>query len=123
MKILKAFNLCILSIIISIVGASKINVAVTGAAGRTGSLLVGKLLKSPDAFTTTAFVRNEKSMKKLYKSLDPSLKDSNIAKNTNIKVLDVTDPESLASSFQGVDKVILCTSAVPQIKKRSNIHL
>lgn len=38
----------------------------------------------------------------------------------NIVIADVTDPSSLATAMNGIDGVVLCTSAVP---KASHRHL
>ena len=71
-----------------------------------------KLIALPDQFSVTGIVRTGKSIKKLYKSLDSSLKNSDVAKETNIKVLDIASSsvDALVEAFTGADKVVLCTS-------------
>lgn len=84
---------------------SATKVAVTGAAGRTGSLVFSKLLKTPNV-SPLALVRTQSSAKVLYKL--GAIKDQ-------VRVCDVTDSEALDSALAGVDSLILCTSAVPKI--------
>ena len=52
--------------------ADGMRVAVTGAGGRTGQLLVRKLLQNPAFQNTLALVRTEKSAKKVKDSLQYS---------------------------------------------------
>lgn len=92
--------------IISCYAKTPVKVVVTGAAGRTGSIVFQKLLKSNE-FSTFGLIRSNKSADKL-KKLG--------ATNDNILVADVTDVNILENAFQGAEKVILCTSAVPKIK-------
>ncbi len=54
-----------LMITVAIAGADGMRVAVTGAGGRTGQLLVRKLLQNPAFQNTLALVRTEKSAKKV----------------------------------------------------------
>lgn len=89
-------------------------VAVTGGAGRTGSLVFKSLLQRKD-FNPIALVKSEKSRKKLIKQTGA---DANA-----VQLGDIRDPESLEKAFQNVDKVVLCTSAVPKIKIWSIIKL
>ena len=80
-------------------------VIVTGAAGRTGAQVFQKLLQIPE-YETVGLVRNSKSAKKLIKLG---------GNKENIVTCDITDFNGLKAAFQGADKVILCTSAVPKI--------
>lgn len=41
----------------------------------------------------------------------------------NVVVADVTDPPSLKNAFEGVDQVILCTSAVPKVRIAFDVFL
>lgn len=84
-------------------------VLVTGAAGRTGALTLRKLLGLPSV-EVKGLVRNAKSAKKLKKAV-PSSSDKDIVFADIIE-----SSESLDKAFQGVDAVILATSAVPKIK-------
>ena len=81
-------------------------VIVTGAAGRTGSLVYKKLLES-NLFEPVGIVRTEKSMKQVLKQNSG---------NGTVKVADITDTDALEKAFAGADSLILCTSAVPKIK-------
>jgi len=86
---------------------SKSKVIVTGAAGRTGSLVFSKLLKS-STYIPVGLVRSEKSAKALYKL--GATKD-------NVVICDVTNPEELEKTLltASAQKLVLCTSAVPKI--------
>ena len=92
-------------------------VVVTGAAGRTGSLVTEKLLLR-GVFTPLALVRTEGKGKKVA---------SRFKKITNlvnwVRKCDTTNIEELDREFKGADKVILCTSAVPKIKFLSIIKI
>jgi len=116
-------------------------VVVTGAAGRTGMLVMCKfplfmsimvVLTQPDlnpiptvqvlsklmldtSTDVSGLVRTEKSIKKIKKGIK--------AEPKNIRVCDVTSPEALTEAFKGADAVVLCTSAVPQIKVLSIIKV
>eukprot|EP01038_Epipyxis_sp_PR26KG_P004690 gene4690-6587_t len=85
--------------------ANKAKVIITGAAGKTGSLVFKKLLQS-SLFDPIGIIRTKKSLKKLL----------NIGgTQNNIAIADVTKVETLESVFKGAEKLILCTSAVPKI--------
>jgi uncharacterized protein YbjT (DUF2867 family) len=81
-------------------------VAVTGAAGRTGSLVFSKLLQD-STVSPIAIVRSSASINKLLKLG---------ATKEQIITCDVTNVDELADALKGVEKVIMCTSAVPKIK-------
>jgi uncharacterized protein YbjT (DUF2867 family) len=89
--------------------AEGVKVVVTGAGGRTGSLVMQKLLKMPE-YEAVGLIRTAKSKSKITKIG---------GKADNICIADVTDVDSLVEAFQGAEKVIMCTSAVPQIKPLS----
>lgn len=84
-------------------------VVVTGAAGRTGGLVFKKLLGQAN-ISPVAVVRTASSVSKV-KKLGGTAE--------NIVVADVTDVEALKTAFAGAEKLILCTSAVPQIQPLS----
>lgn len=86
--------------------ALKSKVIVTGAAGRTGALVLQKLLRS-EKFDPVAVVRTKKSFKKLFKLG---------AKPEQVIIGDVTSQQGLEQCFAGADSLVLCTSAVPKIK-------
>ena len=89
-------------------------VLVTGASGRTGQLVFEQLLNHPD-YEPYALVRSEKSGKKLRKLVPKT--DLN-----QIVVCDVASPssmETLPSIVSQCEAMIICTSAVPSVSKRS----
>ena len=94
---------------VSAMAVSRTKVIVSGAAGRTGSLVFKKLLESDD-FSPVGIIRRLKSGKKLTKQL--SLKPEQLVQ------ADVTDTTSLAKAIidTGAQNYVLCTSAVPKIK-------
>eukprot|EP00929_Paragymnodinium_shiwhaense_P032741 TRINITY_DN18111_c0_g1_i1.p2 TRINITY_DN18111_c0_g1~~TRINITY_DN18111_c0_g1_i1.p2 ORF type:complete len:325 (+),score=91.50 TRINITY_DN18111_c0_g1_i1:100-1074(+) len=83
-------------------------VLVTGAGGRTGSLVVEKLVNS-GRYDTRALVRSENSKEALLKKI-PMLNPKNVF------VGDIQDPTTLKDAFKGVVAVIVVTSAVPKLK-------
>jgi len=95
-------------------------VIVTGAAGRTGKLVFSSLFRS-EKFDVVGLVRTEQSAKKLIKDVKCGLE--------HIWVCDVTtiDPQcsekniGLPKGLSGAEAMIICTSAVPKISKRSLI--
>ncbi|GKY93108.1 hypothetical protein MPSEU_000279000 [Mayamaea pseudoterrestris] len=88
-------------------------VLVTGASGRTGSLVFEQLLNDP-RFTPKALVRSASSGKKLRKELPATDLDS-------IVICDVTklDNEMLPAGLDECTSMIICTSAVPFVSKLS----
>ena len=88
------------------IAASPIKVVVTGAAGRTGGLVLEKLIQS-SLYDPVAVVRTEKSAQALRKK---------IGNKCDVVVADVTDVSCLTSAFTGCKKLVMCTSAVPKIK-------
>lgn len=84
-------------------------VLVTGAGGKTGKLVFKKLLENPQ-FEPVGLARTEKSANALKKSL------GDLANKANIVLGDIMDPASLTKCMQGVDSVVLCTSATPNIQ-------
>lgn len=102
------FTLCVALLLVA-VQSSKLKVMVTGAGGRTGSIVFRKLLAS-ETFSPVAVVRSSKSNKALKKIG---------ASDSQIVVADVTNEAALQSAFSGAHAVILCTSATPKIKPLS----
>ena len=102
----------------SIFSAQLSKVIVTGAAGRTGSLVFKKLLDS-DKFYPVAVVRSEKSAKKLRKT--------NGLQKDQVFVSDVTQGvEEFSKTIETIGgedlSIIMCTSAVPKIKVKRRVH-
>ena len=91
---------------------SALRVLVTGAGGRTGSL-VFQQLSTDSSVEARGLVRSKKALKKLRKI---GASDEQIVRG------DATSPESLAAAMAGCGTVILCTSAVPQVMA-ARMHL
>ena len=89
--------------------ASALKVLVTGAGGRTGRL-VFEQLQQDASMSPVGLVRSRKAEKALRKV---GAGDDDIVRG------DVTDTNVLAGAMAGCDGVVLCTSAVPQIKPLS----
>jgi len=110
------------ALLLALLGASDaLKVLVTGAAGRTGSLVLQQLVKAGDQFETKALVRTEKSGKKLRRKMNRRLLsrgDPKFSKEAIVSA-DVTSTEALASAMDGCDALVVCTSAVPKPKMRS----
>eukprot|EP00608_Synchroma_pusillum_P007412 CAMPEP_0198419306 /NCGR_PEP_ID=MMETSP1452-20131203/126_1 /TAXON_ID=1181717 /ORGANISM="Synchroma pusillum, Strain CCMP3072" /LENGTH=291 /DNA_ID=CAMNT_0044139431 /DNA_START=33 /DNA_END=908 /DNA_ORIENTATION=+ len=90
-------------------------VVVTGAGGKTGKLVFGKLVNRSEPDTVRGVVTSPKSAKKLCSATGVS-KDA-------VVVGDVLDRESLKAAFEGAESVVVCTSAVPKIKFFSILKL
>jgi uncharacterized protein YbjT (DUF2867 family) len=90
-------------------------VLVTGASGRTGRLVFEQLVKDP-RFDPKALVRSERSAQKLRKAVPQTTLDQ-------IVVCDITqlssDNENIARWQGSPPQIVICTSAVPVISKRS----
>lgn len=93
--------------------ASALKVLVTGAGGRTGRL-VFEQLQQDASMSPVGLVRSRKAEKALRKV---GASDDDIVRG------DVTDTNVLAGAMAGCDGVVLCTSAVPQIKPLSIARL
>jgi uncharacterized protein YbjT (DUF2867 family) len=93
----------------------KKKVVVTGAGGKTGGLVIQRLAADPATFAPpVAVVRSAKS--------GAGAK----AAGAEVVVVDITSPGAatdLAAALQGADALVVATSAVPQIKKRSILKL
>eukprot|EP00808_Paulinella_micropora_P007129 g28954.t1 len=88
----------------------KLKVLVTGASGRTGSIVFRKLLERSDQFEVTASVRSDKSRQKLWEAH----KDS--GKPFTIVQADITQgPTALVEALRGQDALVIVTSAIPKI--------
>jgi uncharacterized protein YbjT (DUF2867 family) len=79
-------------------------VLVTGATGRTGSLVVQKLRQRPDEFEVIAFARSETKAKALFGTTDGFFFGN------------INQFSTLNTAFSGVQCLVILTSAVPQIK-------
>ncbi|RZC75868.1 hypothetical protein C5167_000234 [Papaver somniferum] len=85
-----------------VVKAMASTVIVTGAGGRTGQI-VYKKLKERDEFVARGLVRTEESKEKIGGADD-------------VFVADIRDAESIVPAIQGVDALVILTSAVPKMK-------
>ncbi|KAJ7950296.1 NAD(P)-binding rossmann-fold protein [Quillaja saponaria] len=78
-------------------------VLVTGAGGRTGQIAYRKLKERSDQYTVRGLVRTEESKSK-------------IGGEDDVFVGDIRDAGSLIPAIQGIDALIILTSAVPKMK-------
>ncbi|WCG83150.1 SDR family oxidoreductase [Pectobacterium sp. A5351] len=83
-------------------------IAVTGASGQLGRLVIKQLLEKVPANDIVALVRD------VNKVADLSVK------GVQVKVADYNQPEALASALQGVDKVLLISSS--EVGQRAAQH-
>ncbi|KAL8152717.1 hypothetical protein V2J09_010477 [Rumex salicifolius] len=86
---------------------SKPTVLVTGAGGRTGKIVYEKLKERSDEFTGRGLVRSEESK-------------TQIGGADDVYVGDIRSTESIISAIQGIDALIILTSAVPKMKPGSD---
>ncbi|KAL8504694.1 hypothetical protein ACS0TY_016032 [Phlomoides rotata] len=87
---------------ISVVAMST-TVLVTGAGGRTGQIVYKKLKERSEQYTARGLVRTPESKEK-------------IGEEDDVYIADIRDAESIVSAIQGVDALIILTSAVPKMK-------
>lgn len=87
--------------------SNKPTVLVTGAGGRTGQIVYKKLKERSDQFTGRGLVRTEESKQTIRGSDD-------------VFVGDIRDVDSLVPAIQGIDALIILTSAVPRMKPGSD---
>jgi uncharacterized protein YbjT (DUF2867 family) len=78
-------------------------VLVTGATGRTGSLVLQKLRSLPDRFQAIGFARSRIKVEELFGSVD------------NFAIGDIQDKSSLKLAIEGCDALVILTSPIPQI--------
>ncbi len=81
-----------------------LRVAVTGAGGQTGQHAFRKMLARADEFSPLGVVRTESSREALLESGVPP---------ESVVVCDVTDTAAIAAAIEGVDALIIGTSAKP----------
>lgn len=88
-------------------------VAVTGAAGKTGALVVKKLLERKEKYEPRAVVRDVKSKQTATQLGVPE---------SSVFVVDIaTEGSKLKGAFEGAEVLVIATSAVPQIQPLSLI--
>ncbi|CAN4116069.1 unnamed protein product [Withania somnifera] len=78
-------------------------VLVTGAGGRTGSIVYKKLKERSEKYTARGLVRTEESKQKIGGADD-------------VYIGDIRNTESLVPAIQGIDALVILTSAVPKMK-------
>ena len=79
-------------------------VLVTGATGRTGSLVLQKLRQKPDEFQGIGFARSSEKVKEIFGSTE------------NFFLGDIKEPSTIESAIEGCDALVILTSAVPKMK-------
>jgi len=89
-------------------------VLVTGAGGKTGSIIARKLLERGASFKARALVRSSASEEGLRQKLA-----SVDAQALEVVHGNVSEPATLEAAFKGIDAVVIVTSAMPQINKLS----
>uniref|UniRef100_A0A5B6YTZ3 NAD(P)-binding domain-containing protein n=1 Tax=Davidia involucrata TaxID=16924 RepID=A0A5B6YTZ3_DAVIN len=82
---------------------NRTTVLVTGAGGRTGQIAYRKLKERSDQFIGKGLVRTEESKEKIGGADD-------------VFVGDIRDADSVVPAIQGIDALIILTSAVPKMK-------
>ncbi|CAO2820300.1 unnamed protein product [Amaranthus hypochondriacus] len=87
--------------------SGKPTVLVTGAGGRTGQIVYSKLKERSDQFNGRGLVRTEESKQ-------------TIGGADDVFVGDIRDTDSITPAIEGVDALIILTSAVPKMKPGSN---
>jgi uncharacterized protein YbjT (DUF2867 family) len=94
-------------------------VVVTGAGGRTGKLVVKKLLEQHSTYSVVATVRSKSSAGKL---TSEGLPESNLVEfDLAAAAAAGAAPAGLTAALQGADALVIATSGVPQIKPLSLI--
>ncbi|KAG8061547.1 hypothetical protein GUJ93_ZPchr0003g17992 [Zizania palustris] len=83
--------------------APRPTVLVTGAGGRTGNIVYNKLKERSEQFITRGLVRTEESKQK-------------IGGGDGVYIGDIRDQNHLVPAVQGIDALIILTSAVPKMK-------
>ncbi|KAL8094128.1 uncharacterized protein At5g02240-like [Apium graveolens] len=99
----KGFKRYTTSIITAMSELASPTVLVTGAAGRTGQIVYKKLKEKPDQFIGKGLVRTDESKEKIGGADD-------------VFVGDIRDADSIVPAIQGIDYLVILTSAVPKMK-------
>lgn len=81
-----------------------LQVLVTGATGRTGSIVVHKLLQQPEKFSVRGLVRSSAKAAEMFEN------------RLTVFTGDVRQPETLKPAVEGCDALVILTSAVPQVQ-------
>ncbi|OEU07560.1 NAD(P)-binding protein [Fragilariopsis cylindrus CCMP1102] len=96
-----------------------VRVLVTGAAGKTGRLILSKL-EQDYRYEPKGLVRNERSARNIVRS------DDTRCPLEHVVIADITSPTFIEdfnsnnnNGLKNLDAMIICTSSVPRIRKRS----
>ncbi|XP_073044453.1 uncharacterized protein At5g02240-like [Primulina eburnea] len=89
--------------VIAMSASGKGTVLVTGAGGRTGQIVYKKLKERSDQYIARGLVRTPDSKEK-------------IGGGDDVYIGDIRDTESIVPAIQGIDALIILTSAVPKMK-------
>ncbi|KAL8214944.1 hypothetical protein R6Q57_004393 [Mikania cordata] len=89
--------------VLSMAESSRPTVLVTGAGGRTGQIVYKKLKERSGEYVARGLVRTEESKLK-------------IGGEDDVLIGDIRNPESVDPVVQGVDALVILTSAVPKMK-------
>lgn len=81
-----------------------LQVLVTGATGRTGSLVVQKLQQRPNQFICRGFARSREKVEQVFGTTE------------GFYFGDIRDSSALTSALEGCQALVILTSAVPQMK-------
>ncbi|KAK4767242.1 hypothetical protein SAY86_014992 [Trapa natans] len=99
----KGFNRLALSVSAAAADSPPSTVLVTGAGGRTGEIVYKKLKERSGQFTARGLVRTPESKVKIGNADD-------------VYVGDIRDIGSIIPAIQGIDALVILTSAVPKMK-------
>ncbi|KAL9426258.1 hypothetical protein AB3S75_033102 [Citrus x aurantiifolia] len=86
-----------------VLSMAKSTVLVTGAGGRTGQIVYKKLKERSEQYAARGLVRTEESKQKIGGADD-------------LFIGDIRDSNSIIPAIQGIDALIILTSAVPKMK-------
>ncbi|KAA8518915.1 hypothetical protein F0562_016311 [Nyssa sinensis] len=89
--------------VVSLADLNRSTVLVTGAGGRTGQIVYMKLKERSDQYVGKGLVRTEESKEKIGGADD-------------VFIGDIRDADSIVPAIQGIDALIILTSAVPKMK-------
>jgi uncharacterized protein YbjT (DUF2867 family) len=78
-----------------------LTVLVTGATGRTGALVLEKLLKRPDLFAARGFARSPRKVEERF------------GVTRHFRLGDIKNPADLAQALEGCQALVILTSATP----------
>lgn len=108
--------LLVVGLALSTASATPVRVLVTGAGGKTGALAFKKLAERPEQFAPFGLARSSKAAKKL-RSVGAS--------TSQVIRSDIMDTAVLAKHMADakIQSLVICTSATPQIKKRSILKI